>query len=97
MVIDEEKLIYLLKFTDHYIDLLVDNVLNDSIEDPEYSAVTATNLIKCIIKTYKDIGKKLPYCDVKGYLLYNLYTERQYDIFEEKRKNESTYYIGKQF
>lgn len=67
-----EKLLYLLNFLEDYIDQLVYKVMTDSQTDPHYSAVTATNLIKCNIQVMQQFNKKIPYTDVKGYFKYNL-------------------------
>lgn len=67
-----EKLLYLLNFMEDYIDQLVYKVMTDSQTDPHYSAVTATNLIKCNIQVMQQFNKKIPYTDVKGYFKYNL-------------------------
>ncbi len=67
-----EKLLYLLNHMDGFIEQLVYDVLTDSQTDPHYSAVTATNLIKCNIQVMQQFNKKIPYTDVKGYFKYNL-------------------------
>lgn len=96
-IMDIQKLLYLLDYTEYSINELVYKVLNDSETDPHYSAVTSANLIKSYIQIMKDLNRTLPYNDVKGYMLDQLYTEEEYDKFEEKRQRESTYYIGQQF
>lgn len=93
----KEQLLYLLKFTDHYIETLICNVLSDSVSDPEYSAVTTANLIKCYIDVMKTQGRELPYEDVKGYFEYNCFTGKEFECFEQKRIMESCYYKGKQY
>lgn len=45
-----EKLMFLLQHLEGYIENAVYEVLVDSEEYPQYSAVTATNLIKCHIE-----------------------------------------------
>lgn len=97
MDFDIEKLKYLLKYTYYDIIELVDNVLSDSVTDPHYSAVTATNKIKCYIDVMKGLEKNLPYNDVKSFLLCNGFTIEEYMAFEKSRKKESEYYIGKQY
>ena len=94
---DKEKLLYLLNYMEYPIDLLVDNVINDSEEDPEYSAVTATNLIKSYIQVTKELEVFKPYKSVKEYILNDGYTFEEYELYEKKRKNESANYIGIQF
>lgn len=74
------------------------DVIYDSEEDPEYSAVTTTNMIKCYIDVLKCLGEDVPYSTVKEYIRYkDGYTEEEYNIFEEKRKKEAEYYIGEIF
>ena len=77
--------------------IYIENVLNDSKEDPHFSAVYVNNLIKCYIDLMTQMGEKLPYRDVKSFILFNGFDETEYNFFEKSRKNESTYYIGKQF
>lgn len=93
-----EKLKYILTYTGYYIDQLIDNVMNDSEEDPEYSAVTLNNLIICFIYCQKKLDPAFPICTVRDYFLSTaFYAETDYMSFEEKRKKESAYYIGEQF
>lgn len=61
MNLDIEKLKYLLNTTEREIGRLIDNVLSDSQEDPHYSAVYASNQIKCYIQIMNELGEKLPY------------------------------------
>ena len=79
------------------ITKLIDLVLDDSEEDPQYSAVTANNEIKCYIQIMQDIGAEIDYKDVKGFFKDASYTEEEYQLFEKKRAKESEYYIGYQF
>ena len=97
MDINMEKLLYVLGIFDDYICDLIYNVLNDSEEDPHYSAVAATNLIKSYIQIMTELGKKLPYNDVKSFFEDCAYTEDEYNAFEKSRLKESEYYRGKQF
>ncbi len=97
MNIDKEKLLYLLMFTDDYMETFADEVMNDSAEDPHYSAVTLTNMIKCYVDIMSELGVKLPYNDVKSFFKDNLYSDEEYELFEEKRKKEAEYYSGKQY
>lgn len=62
-----EKLLYLLNHMDGFIEQLVYDVLTDSQTDPHYSAVTATNLIKCYIQVMNQFNKEIPYTDIRGY------------------------------
>ena len=76
----------------------MDDVMNDSEEDPEYSAVTLNNLIICYIRCQKALDASFPIYTVRDYFLSTaFYTEADYISFEEKRKKERAYYIGEQF
>lgn len=97
MKLNIEKLKYLLAFMSEYIESLVENVLTDSETDPHYSAVAATNLIKCYIQILNELGEKLPYSNVKEFFQFNAFTEEEYERFEESRKKESVYYRGVQY
>lgn len=97
MNLDKEKLLYLLMFTDDYIENFAHEVMNDSEEDPHYSAVTLSNMIKCYVEIMTELGVNLPYNDVKSFFKDNLYTDEEYKIFEEKRHKESEYYTGTQY
>ena len=97
MDIDREKLKYLLHIQIYDIELLVENVLGDSEQDPQFSAVTATNLIKCYIQVMNELGEALPYSNVEEFFEFNAYTQEEYLTFEEKRKKESEYYRGIQY
>ena len=91
----QEKLLYLLKFIDDYIESSVYEVLKDSKEDPHSSAVTTTNIIKCYIDVMKHFDVELPYSNVKEYFEDNLFTDEEYKAFEDSRIKEAEYYIGK--
>lgn len=94
---DCEKLKYLLNDMDDVIGELVDKVLADSKTDPHYSAVAATNKIKCYIQIMNELGKPLPYHNVQEFFEFNAYTNEKYQLFEEGRKKEAEYYIGVQY
>lgn len=57
MNLDKEKLLFLLVFIEDYLGELIDKVLSDSKTNPHYSAVTASNIIKCYIDINKSLGK----------------------------------------
>ena len=80
-----------------HICLFIEKVLNDSKEDPCYSAVSATNEIKCYIQIMTELGHKLPYQNVSEFFRYYGYTQEQYAAFEDSRKKESVYYRGVQY
>lgn len=92
-----EKYEYLENFIIWYIQELVFNVLNDSENEPEFSAVTANNLIKCHIDVSKKLKKSMPYDDVKGFFTWCNFTQNDFQLFEEKRIRESSYYRSKQY
>ena len=97
MNINIEKLNYLLNDTEEVIGTLIDNVLSDSKTDPHYSAVAATNKIKCYIEIMNELGEKPPYQTVEEFFDFNAYTEEEYRLFEESRKKEAVYYRGVQY
>ena len=97
MNLDIEKLKYLLNNTEREIGRLIDNVLSDSQEDPHYSAVYASNQIKCYIQIMNELGEELPYSNAEEFFRFNAYTEDEYHAFEASRKKESEYYIGVQY
>ena len=98
MIISAEKeLVYLLKFMDEYIEQMLYEVLNDSEEDPEYSAVAASNLIKCYSKVRFDIGLQNCDIDVRDYMSGRCFSLDEIESFEQKREKEAKYYRGEQF
>ena len=97
MAIDYEKLKYLLHIQRFDIELLVENVIEDSEDDPHYSAVTASNLIKCYIEIMKELGENLSYIDVEGFIKNIGFSGKEYLLFENKRKKEAEYYCGIQY
>ena len=97
MAIDYEKLKYMLRIHSIDIELLIENVIEDSDDDPHYSAVTATNLVKCYIEIMEELGEKLPYTNVEGFVRNIGFSEQEYLLFEMKRKKESEFYRGVQY
>ena len=97
MNIDKEKLSYLLMFTHEYMEKFADAVMNDAEEDPRYSAVTLTNMVKCYVDVMNELGNPPPYSDVNSFLKFNIYSEDECECFEKKRQKELEYYIGKQY
>ena len=89
----KEKLAYLLNHTCFYMEDLLWRVLEDSEQDPHYSAVTTLNLIKCYIDVMSDMGKQLPYQNAEGYLDHCL-SEEEKALFKKKYETEIQYYIG---
>lgn len=87
----------LLNFIEYNIKLLVDNVLNDSETDPHYSAVAATNRIKCYVQIMSELGEPIPYNNVREFFEFHSYSFEEYNKFEESRQIESQYYRGIQY
>lgn len=75
---------------------MISQVLDDSEEDPHYSAVFTRNYIIWYIAIKNDINEYLPFSDVKGYFEHNGYAE-EYELFEKKRLIESEYFEGEQY
>ena len=96
MAIESEELEFILGDISFHIDDLIIEVLEDDKSQPEHSSVYVSNLIKCYIKVMQDIGKPEPYDSVHGYFKF-FRDEEDYQAFEESRKKESEYYIGKQY
>ncbi len=94
---NKEKLLFILNYIDYRLPIDIEEVLNDSIEDPQYSAVYVNNLISCYIELLTQLGEELPYSDAKSFFLFNAFEEKEYELFENKRKKESEYYIGTQY
>ena len=93
---NREVEVVLLDMTEH-ICRLIGNVLQDSPTDPHYSAVAASNRIKCYIQIMTELGHELPYQTVPEFFQYYGYSQEQYDAFEKSRKEESVYYRGVQY
>ena len=97
MVIDVEKLKYFINVMYPEIERFVDQVLNDSETEPEYSAVTASNIIKCYIQITTQLGNAPSFNSVETFFETNGYSKEEYERFEKSRINESKYYIGTQY
>lgn len=92
-----DKIKFLLETVKAEIFILIKNVVNDSETDPHYSAVTASNKIKCYIDVMNELCEKLPFEDVVGFLESNGFTKEDQALFDRHRKTESEYYIGKRY
>ncbi len=97
MAMDSEKMAYLLRYFDNSLEEFVANVLANDPVDPHYSAVTATNCIKCYIEWRHEIGEPLPYSNIEEYFRWIGYSEEEYRLFESSRAEESEHYIGVQY
>ena len=92
-----KEMTYLLHYTLGSIVELLDEVLEDSEDDPQYSAVTLCNLIYCYNMTISVLeGDDAPKSICDFFLEHN-YTREDYEIVEKKRITESSYYRGIQF
>lgn len=92
-----DKIKFLLETVKTEIVILIKNVVNDSETDPHYSAVTASNRIRCYIDVMNELCEKPPFEDVIGFLEFNGFTKEEQELFDRHRKTESEYYIGKQY
>ena len=92
-----DKIKFLLETVKAEIFILIKNVVNDSKTDPHYSAVTASNKIKCYIDVMNEFCEKLPFEDVVGFLESGGFTKEEQALFDRHRKTESEYYIGKRY
>lgn len=95
--IDAARFDLLMDVEEQNILELIENVLHDSVEDPDYSAVAAANRIKCYIRVMQDAQKNLNYSDVPGFLSCHGYSLQSQETFEALRKKESVYYRNIQF
>ena len=93
----KNELLYLMHFLERDIEESICGVLDDSLDDPHYSAVTTANMIVCYIMSMKALEMPVPYTDVKGYFFYNHFSEEDFLRFETSRKKESAYYAGYQW
>ena len=92
-----EQLLYLLKFINYDIGNLVGNVLEDDEKDPDYSAVTAINMLACYMNIMRWLEEELPYSNVKEYFSYSWLKSGEYKRFMKSAKKESAYYRDKIF
>ena len=97
MEIDRAKLRYLLKYYDNSIDKYITGVLQDSAENPHFSAVAAANLIKCYIQILTELGEEPPYGSVREYMLFQAFSKEECDAFEKSRQKEAVCYRGVQY
>ena len=93
----EKELRFLLEHMNQYIDDFAYEVLNDSEEEPEKSAVALNNVIKCYIKVENEMGIHRGYSTVEEYLTNSCFTPEEITLIEKKRVKEAVYYRGEQF
>ncbi len=89
---EQDDFIFILKHTEGEICREIFNVLNDSDDDPHFSAVYTANLIKCLLFVADKAGLSFLYNDVFGFFISHGFSEKQYREFEMNRKKESEYY-----
>lgn len=95
--LDDKAILYIMHHFDFWLSSLIAQVIDDSDDDPKFSAVTASNCIKSYIHVMNDLKQPISYQTVKEYILQDGFSESEYETFERKRKIESKYYIGEQF
>ena len=83
MALDVEKVYYFLRMMYPTMEQYVDQVLNDSETDPEYSAVAASNVIKCYIQIMTDLDNAPSFNDVESFFKINGYTDEEVSEKEE--------------
>lgn len=87
---------YILEFLDYSITQFVDEVIADSETEPEFSAVTLSN----IIISYNSLLKIVKFDSFQSlyeFFLTHGYSENDFRKFKQKREKESVYYNGKQY
>ena len=93
------ELNYLMKYVFYYIGQLLEKVVDDSEEDPQFSAVTLCNLIYCYLNTLEPQTKatmgSIQLFIEEHYCGQN--PQEIYSIIERRWKLEREYYIGEQF
>ena len=92
MNISVEKLEYIDKFLDDYINNLIVNVLNLKTDHEKYSALIINNIILCYIDFENQMGYKRNFSSVKGFFEIQCFTPKEYGLFLEKYKRESQHY-----
>lgn len=95
--INKIALDYILCTIQFVIEKNIWKAIEDSEKDPQISAVTTTNLIKCWLEVKDNIGESTGVNTLKEYFDYDCLRDEDYEIFEKKRKKESEYYNGEQF
>lgn len=96
-IFEQNKELFWINHIESDICIFIHNVLNDSETDPHYSAVYASNIIKCIIHLTEELGRARSYSNIKGFFEHNGFTRDEYEAFEENRKKEAVYYRGIQY
>lgn len=80
------------------IERLTYDIIEDSEEDPQYSAVTAANCIKAYITVRNSFENKSEPLNVVAFLRNEIHlSDEEIAKFERIRIKESEYYIGEIF
>ena len=93
----DEMFVFLLRHTEGEICRFIFEVLNDNDEDPHFSAVYTSNMIKCFIEVSNIFGHSLLYSDAWSFFVAHGFDWKQYSDFENKYKTESVIYRGTQY
>lgn len=100
----ETQLISVTQATNYLLDRFfvwlkqyIADVITDSEEDPQYSAVTLCNEIICYCHVVGAAKANCPIRSVREFFKVAGYSVAAYNLFEVSRNKESAYYIGKQF
>ncbi len=93
---NDEKLNYLFEFVGYWVTDFIDEVLYDSETDPEFSAVTANNIIICYIH-FLESNNCNPPQSIYEFFISQGYSEDDFELFKKKRDKESVYYRSKQY
>lgn len=88
---------YLLERLFIWLKQYIADVIADSAEDPQYSAVTLHNEIICYCHAVSAVKASCPIRSVREFFKVAGYSAAEYTLFEVSRNKESAYYIGKQF
>lgn len=97
MKVEKETVLLLIENTEQELRRYIDNVLNDSVDDPHYSEVNLFNLFYGYVVLCKELDKPLPYASLLDFFTYCGYTPDDYSIVEAKRSNESKNYTRSQY
>lgn len=90
--IENKEVAKVLNWAEEYLIRLVNNVLSDNINDPEYSAIICNNQIVLLIRLKQEYNGK--YQKVEEYLKDKGYSEEDIKKFIESRDKEAKEYGG---
>lgn len=87
----------ILDYTKNKLISQINNVLHDSVSDPQYSSVTTNNMILCYIKLNSCMEHISYKKTVRDFFSDCGFSDVEYNRFEQSRVNESVYYVGVQY